>query len=36
MPMVGVRGNDALDEDVWYDQALDELPAFELVEVEAG
>ena len=37
MPMAGVRGKDTLDEDVWYDQAPEEeLPLFELFEVEAG
>jgi hypothetical protein len=35
-PMVGVWGKDTLDGDVWWDQALEELPLFELLEVEAG
>jgi len=34
--MVGVRGKNTVDEEVWYAQALEELPPFELLEVEAG
>jgi membrane protein implicated in regulation of membrane protease activity len=35
-PIVGVRGKVAVDGIVWRDQALEELPLFELLELEAG